>query len=263
MHTLATTEESSGQPIPALDSNQTSVPPVALLRPRNPFRLAAFNVRTLKKIGQQAALARTMEVLGVDICCLSETRLYDSSSTIHLKSPSPSSNAAYHLRCSGDISASTSGTAGVGIVLSQRAEAALLEWIPINSRLCAVRLAGSCKVARGRDINRCLYVVSAYAPTDCSSESLKDEFYSQLNDLLRKAPRSDIVVLAGDLNARVGRLSLEEAQLGGPHGLDSHRNDNVERLLSVCMDHGLFLASLNFEPLPWFDSTSGFSFAPV
>jgi exonuclease III len=135
----------------------------------------------------------------------------------------------------------------VGIVLSQRAEEALLEWIPINSRLCAVRLAGSCKVARGRDINRCLYVVSAYAPTDCSSESLKDEFYSQLNDLLRKAPRSDIVVLAGDLNARVGRLNLEEAQLGGPHGLDSHRNDNGERLLSVCMDNGLFLASLNFR----------------
>ena len=54
----------------------------AFLRPRRPFKLAAFNVRTLMRIGQQASLARTLETLATDVCCLSETRIQDSSALI-------------------------------------------------------------------------------------------------------------------------------------------------------------------------------------
>ncbi|GAA51326.1 peptide alpha-N-acetyltransferase [Clonorchis sinensis] len=51
-------------------------------------------------------------------------------------------------------------------------------------------------------------------PTDSSSENEKDEFYQDLSRLLRSAKRTDMVILAGDMNAQVGRLSPEEAQLG-------------------------------------------------
>jgi hypothetical protein len=73
-------------PIPSTSSSGHPGHPAAFLRPRVPFKLATFNVRTLARIGQQAALARTLETLAIDICCLQETRIQDSSSVIQLTS---------------------------------------------------------------------------------------------------------------------------------------------------------------------------------
>ena len=60
-----------------------------------PVYLAAFNVRTLKQAGQQAALALTLDSLGVDVCCVSETRIQDSSVITELTAPSVSSHWRY------------------------------------------------------------------------------------------------------------------------------------------------------------------------
>ena len=217
----------------------------SLFKPRHSVYLAAFNVRTLKQAGQQAALALTLDSLGIDVCCVSETRIQDASTVIELTAPSVSTR--FRLRTSGDPEAAAAGCAGVGIVLSHRAEVSLLDWIPVDSRLCAVRLATSVKESHKRDVDRCLFIVSAYAPTDCSSDTVKDRFYDALNALLRRAKSSDIVVVAGDLNAQVGRLSVSETQLGGRHGLDSVRTDNGERLFQLCADRRLFLCSTNFR----------------
>ncbi|CAH8544383.1 unnamed protein product [Dicrocoelium dendriticum] len=91
------------------------------------------------QIGRQACLARTLETLSVDICCLSETRLQDATTIITTNSPA-NSDVKYHLRLPGDPEDAAAGQAGVGVALSDRAEAALLNWIPVKIRLCAVRL---------------------------------------------------------------------------------------------------------------------------
>ncbi|GAA53045.1 hypothetical protein CLF_109407 [Clonorchis sinensis] len=119
----------------------------SVFKPRKPVYLATFNVRSLKQAGQQVALARTLDSLSIDVCCLSETRTQDASTVIELTAPSLSSR--FRLRTSGDAEAAAAGYAGVGIVLSERAEASLLDWIPVDSRLCAVRLATSVRESRG------------------------------------------------------------------------------------------------------------------
>jgi hypothetical protein len=101
---------------------------------------------------------------------LSETRLYDSSVISQLDTQSANRQTKYYLRFSSDPTAASSGGAGVRIALRQRAETALLEWIPINRRLCAMRFAGYCKVNQHRGKKRCLFVISDYAPTDCIPE---------------------------------------------------------------------------------------------
>ena len=217
----------------------------SLFRPRCSVYVAAFNVRTLKQAGQQAALARTLDSLNIDVCCVSETRIQDSSTVIELSAPAVSST--FRLRTSGDTEAAAAGYAGVGIVLSEKTEKCLCDWIPVNSCLCAVRLATSVKASRNRMVNRCLFIVSAYAPTDCSSDVTKDKFYDDLRGLLRLARSSDIIVVAGDMNAQMGTLSLSEAKLGGRLGLRSERTDNGERLLQLCGYLGLFLCSTNFR----------------
>ncbi|KAK4474221.1 hypothetical protein MN116_000067 [Schistosoma mekongi] len=233
--------------ISANDSGpQNNVP--SILRPRSKLHIGAFNVRTLCQVGQQASLARTLESRSIDVCCVSETRIQDPSVIIHLTSPSQKEQPSrYTLRLSDDSTATSRGLAGVGIALSMKAEQALLDWIPVDSRLCAVRLNGSVRTRKDRDSRRCLFVVSAYAPTDCSLDEVKDEFYRKLSELLHRAKHSDLVILAGDFNAQIGSLNQSKRHLGGCFSVPAHRTDNGDRLLQLCSDNRLFLANTNFK----------------
>ncbi|THD18220.1 Craniofacial development protein 2 [Fasciola hepatica] len=189
----------------------------ALFHPRPPFKLVKFNVRTLMRIVQQVCLARALKTLTIDACCIQETRIQDARLVIRLMSPS--SPVKFHLRLSGDAEAATSSLTGVGVALSERDEATLLDWIPVDSRLGAVTFRGLCRVSR-HHLDRCsLFVVSTYAPKDGNADAIKDVFCQKLLDLLHKAKRGDVVILAGDLNARVGQLSSNETHLGGSFGL--------------------------------------------
>ncbi|KER22924.1 hypothetical protein T265_09093 [Opisthorchis viverrini] len=68
--------------------------------------------------------------------------------------------------------------------------------------------------------DRCLYVVSAYAPTDCGSDAEKDTFNRELSGLIRRAKDTDIVILAGDLNApwnHIWVVDSESIRSSEPH----------------------------------------------
>ena len=167
-------------------SKQTAA--VYPLKSQRPVYLSTFNRRTLKMTGQQDALAYSIDSLGVDAGCVSETRTQNASTLIELSAPALSST-------SGDAEAAAAGYTSVGIVLSNRAGKAFRDWIPVISRLCAVRLAKSDKSSRNREANHCMFVVSIYAPTNCSSDNVEDKFYDNLRALLRLARSSDIVVV--------------------------------------------------------------------
>ena len=47
-------------------------------------------------------------------------------------------------------------------------------------------------------------VIIPYAPTHDAKEEVKDEFYNQLEEAIRSTPQHDTLLLAGDLNAKVG-----------------------------------------------------------
>ena len=137
--------------------------------------MAVFNVRTVYRIGQQVS-RQTLLFLKIDVCCVFKHFSYSPQlfkgepSYLTVQSISPRGSFCDGCRLY-----------DVGFAINPRAECALLDWIPVNSRLCAVRLAGSIKVNANRHGKRCLFVVSAYAPTDGSSEQEKDERTFQTN----------------------------------------------------------------------------------
>ncbi|GAA56612.1 craniofacial development protein 2, partial [Clonorchis sinensis] len=193
-------------------------------------------------------LAETLYSLKIDACCVSETRMQDPSVVMHLKTPRMNSALShFSLRVSCDPEAMTCEIYGAGVALSPRAERALLKRIGVNSRLCAVPLTSSTTLNASRHKKRCPFVVSAYAPTDCSPDAEKDTFCRELFGLIRQADSTGIVILAGDLNAQVGRLSSLESHWGGRFGVDVRRTDSGERLLRLCADRELFLASTDFQ----------------
>lgn len=72
------------------------------------------------------------------MCFFQQTHIQYSSSVIQTTSPS-GPPVQFHLPASGDHETADSSVAGVRVVPNEKVEAALLDWIPVDSRLCVVR----------------------------------------------------------------------------------------------------------------------------
>ena len=115
-----------------------------------------------------------------------------------------------YLRNSCDIESEAADFNSVCIALNRRSEAAFPGRIPVNGGLCASGLEsaihknGQCKT------KSCLFVISLYELTDSSSNNPKNMFYDRLTVLKIQSRSSDIVILAGELNAQVAQISSSE-----------------------------------------------------
>lgn len=57
----------------------------------------------------------------------------------------------------------------------------------------------------------------------------------------------EIIVLAENMNARLGQMSMRDAHIRGSFGVDSYRSKNAELFLSLCSGWQLFLAGTSFR----------------
>ena len=108
----------------------------------------------------------------------------------------------------------------------------------INCRLMTVRLA--------LPQQRCATLISVYAPTLQHSDESKEEFYSELRNVIDSVPRQDKLIILGDFNARVGAdWSAWEGVLG-KHGVGKC-NANGQLLLELCMTYDLNITNTTFH----------------
>ena len=91
-------------------------------------------------------------------------------------------------------------------------------------------------------------LISAYAPppTLDSDHNIKEDFYRALETVLQKTPATDMLILMGDFNARVGTEHLEWSKVIGQHGVGK-MNHNGLRLLSLCAEHQLVITGTIFQ----------------
>jgi len=66
---------------------------------------------------------------------------------------------------------------------------------------------------------RNIVMIQCYAPTEVAEDAKKQEFYVQLSDMLKKQKKKDIIVVVGDLNAKVGQDNEGLKHVMGRHGL--------------------------------------------
>jgi hypothetical protein len=238
----------------------------SLLAPRAELKIGAFNVLSLKSETQKTELAIDFTAHKLDICALSETRI-DGESKQLIFPPHGTFDQRITLRTTG-FDAETppsknnnysSGQAGVGFALSVRANQALISWHPISPRICAASFEGRTRIRapnekdvirpRGKHSRRALFIVAVYAPHEASTTDEKDQFYVELEQALDLAGSGDIVIMAGDTNASVGRLQDQElGSVGGRWSLcDVDRTNNGDRILELCGRHKLYLASTHFR----------------
>ena len=84
---------------------------------------------------------------------------------------------------------------GVGLVLKKEARRTLLKWNPVNGRIMSVRF--NSRFAK-------LTIIQVYAPTNDAEDESKEEFYEQLQREVEATPRHDVLIVMGDLNAKIG-----------------------------------------------------------
>ncbi|CAF4952644.1 unnamed protein product [Rotaria sp. Silwood1] len=153
----------------------------------------------------------------------------------------------YTLIYSGHSSADKTRSAhGVAIFLNKQAATAWKTlgstWEAVNERIVMVRLA--CK-----PIN--VTVIAIYAPINPKNQqqasSTTDPFYADLQATIKKVPKSDMLLIIGDFNARVGQEQHRtNSNVVGPHAVDTI-NDNGERLVDFCSINNLIICNTFFS----------------
>ena len=166
-----------------------------------------------------------LERYNIDIAALSETRF---AGTGQLTEPT----SGYTYLWSG-LSESEKRLYGVGFAI-KTSIVKKLENLPtaVNERLMWLRLKISEKCYAT--------IISAYAPTMTNEEVVKEKLYADLDNILRKTPKEDKLILLGDFNARVGANSTSWSRTIGKYGVGKC-NSNGLLLLSKCKEHELVI----------------------
>jgi endonuclease/exonuclease/phosphatase family metal-dependent hydrolase len=142
---------------------------------------------------------------------------------------------------------------GVGFAIRTRlVREQKLAPVGVNCRIMTVQV----KLAEKADgsCQRCLTVVSVYAPTLMASDTVKEQFYAELERVLAAVPARDKLVVLGDFNARVGRDNSVYLGVMGKHGMGM-LNSNGELMLQLCSRLGLVVVNTMFEKRDLFKQT--------
>ncbi|XP_068713171.1 craniofacial development protein 2-like [Montipora foliosa] len=185
---------------------ETLEPRTPIVHPKTQLRIGNWNVRTLYAQRKTAQAAKAM-----------------SEATLQIKSRWCGSGK--FILCTGETIAYSGRDDevyqhGVAIMLDKDAAKVLINWKPIDERIIR---------ARFHSMYVKLTLIHAYAPTNVTDEEVKDHFYEKLQTIVAKTPKHDLLVITGDLNAKVGSDVEEYERVMGIHGVGT-RNDSGEKL---------------------------------
>ena len=149
-----------------------------------------FNVRTLNRIGQHPELSASAVEHKIDIICMQEHR-YTHTGDIR-----------YHETGNGWMLATVSAwknsinstVGGVRMLIGPRALKTLKSIKTIQPRMMAATFNGNPKAT----------IISCYSPTYVSEETELVSFYEELSSLVRSIPKHNLLVIGGDMNAKIG-----------------------------------------------------------
>ena len=94
--------------------------------------------------------------------------------------------------------------------------------------------------------NRCLHLISAYAPTMQHTETTKNAVYHEPYDILNNIRACDNTIIMGEFNARVGRDCNTWVSVLDKHGI-GNANINGNLLLALCSEHKLTITYTKFQ----------------
>ena len=160
-------------------------------------RVGTLNVGTMTGKGRE--LADMMERRKVDILCVQETKWMGSKA----RSIGGGFKLFYH---------GVDGRRnGVGVILKEDYVKRVLEVRRVSDRVMSVKLE-----IEGVMMN----VISAYAPHMGCEMEYKEDFWSELDEVVESVSKDERVVIGADFNGHVGEGNKEDEEVMGRYGLN-------------------------------------------
>lgn len=109
---------------------------------------------------------------------------------------------------------------------------ALIGYEPVNDRIIVARIVCNAK-------QRNVRVIQVYGLASSTEEEASETFYAELERVVKRTTKGDILLMIGDFNAKVGaREPSFVTDVVGPYGL-GEVNDAGERLEEFCAEQEL------------------------
>ena len=193
------------------------------IRGRSTISIATWNVRTLAQTGKLHELTNGLKHYTWHIIGLCEVRW-----TNHGEHLTDDHHVLYY---SGEEDKHANG---VGFLVNKDIKDSVLGCHPISSRLISIRLSST-------PFN--ITIIQAYAPTTDYNDDQVEEFYTQLQEIIDKVDKKDILIIQGDWNAKVGADALEDwSNFCGP-SCNEKTNGRGLRLLEFSNYNDMVLAN--------------------
>lgn len=198
---------------------------VRLNKNKNKTKIGTWNVRTLVQKGKLDNLLLEMKRLDISILGISEMRWKDQGMI--------SKNGNKIIWSGG-----TTYQNGVGIILDPRLTQSYKGHLAVSDRILMVKMKGP-----EVDVN----ILQVYAPTVDAPDYDTNKFYQDLDKTRKMCKKSEVLIVMGDLNSKVGRGT--EGQVVGPHGL-GERNDRGNLWVDWCRTNKLIITNTWFQNHP-------------
>ena len=186
-----------------------------------PFHTSTYNVRSLVEEWKQWELVCKAKAFNIPVIALQEHRIKNTSTIMRdgykflLAPPPPKSKSLL----------------GLGFLLSPWAQRCYIEHNIVSNRIMSISFTG--------DV--CTHIVTCHSPTNVSTDLEIDHFYNELSTCAQSFPPHDLVVIAGDLNAHLGRDTCNT------NAYYESSNRNGQRLLDFAQENGFTIAGLKFN----------------
>jgi exonuclease III len=185
-------------------------------------RIGLWNMRTMFEASRLRQVLKEIMEYKLDLLGLSETRWHGSGEL---------TTATGELLIYSGRTGEEKHEYGFGLILSKAMRKSLIEWTAVSERIITARLNTRL---------RKLTIIQCYATTNVATNEEKEAFCGLLETTLQHVKQSDIVILMGDLNAKIGEDNLDLKSVMGRHGMGA-RNENGEMFIDLCMNYNLVI----------------------
>ncbi|PZC79969.1 hypothetical protein B5X24_HaOG215559 [Helicoverpa armigera] len=189
------------------------------------LHIATYNTLSLRTEESLQELLYSLESIKWDIIGLSEVRR--NGEAIEERSQ-------VILYYKGEIP----GRSGVGFIIKKERKKFIVEIIGISDRIAILNI----KIPPGNEV---WSIVQIYSPTEQSTTSEIDFFYTSLNNALKDHTHKNCIVM-GDFNARVGEPRNGEDAVLGPYS-SGKRTRNGQKLIEMAFENNMKIMNSVFK----------------
>ena len=197
----------------------------SLVNCKSTTMVSTMNVRTIRERCSREELAANLMEFDIDILGIQEHRIVHDEPVKYEDMP-----GSTLITTSATKNRAGAATGGVGIMLNSKAKRSLTNVLPQTDRILIANFQG----------NPAVTVIVNYCPTNVAEEAIVEEHYCNLRRAIDSIPAHNVLLIAGDFNARIGTADAKF-----PYHEETNRNGQY--LIELAMERNLIITNTQYQ----------------